>query len=150
MKILVSVLLFLSFLQTTIVSLDLVLIILIARAFIKEERNNLYLGFIFGLLISHLSLLPLGLLSIVYLVIIELVHLVSHSRFAKHFLLIIPLALTMLLFEQVIISLITNKEITLSWMIFIETAVTLPVYFVLRIWEERFIVKKEIKLKINP
>lgn len=150
MQILVLTLILLSFLEATIIPLNLVLIVLIARAFIKEEKENLYLAFIFGLLLSHLNLMPLGILSIIYLVIIKLMHLVSHTRLAKHFLLIIPLSLSMLGLEHILISLIFNKTIYLSWVLLVEAAITLPTFFVLRVWEERFIPKKEIKLKYNP
>lgn len=150
MQILVLTLILLSFLEATIIPLNLVLIVLIARAFIKEEKENLYLAFVFGLLLSHLNLMPLGILSIIYLVIIKLVHLLSHTRLAKHFLLIIPLSLSMLGLEHILISLIFNKTIYLSWVLLVEAAITLPTFFVLRVWEERFIPKKEIKLKYNP
>lgn len=148
MKTLIAVLIIASFLQTTILPLDLVLLILICRSYIKSERINLYLAFGFGLLISHLELKTLGPISITYLVLIFLTQILSKSRLAGNSLLIVPVSLILLFLNQIISSQFTLQAFQFSFKIFIESLLALPVLYLIRFWEERFIVRKEIKLRV--
>lgn len=148
MKTLIAILIIASFLQSTILPLDLVLIILICRAFIREEEENLYLTFAFGLLVSLLNGNLLGFQSIIYLLIVFLTQLISKSRLSKNSLLIIPLSFVFLTFNNMAASLFTNQSIQLFPKIILETVLCLPVFYLLRVWEERFIPRKEIKLKV--
>ncbi|MBI2334731.1 hypothetical protein HYU96_02920 [Candidatus Daviesbacteria bacterium] len=136
MKILVILLFIASFLQASVLPLNLVLIILICRAYLKAQKSNLYLAFFFGLLISHLTLTPLGEKSLVYLVFMQIIHVLSKSRLAGHPFLIWPLTFILVLADSGLSSAL--------WAAF----VALPVFYSLKIWEERFIPAKEIKLRI--
>lgn len=149
MKTLILILITLSFLQSTILPLNLVLIVLICRAFIKIDKANLYLSFGFGLFISNLNLWQLGVESCVYLIIIQMVHSLSKTRFASNSLLIVPISLFFLSFDQILISLFTRGSLVIWPKVFIEAIVALPAFYVIRVWEERFIVRKEIKLKVS-
>lgn len=148
MKTLIVILIIASFLQTTILPLDLVLLVLICRSYIKSEKINLYLAFGFGLLISHLELKTLGLISITYLVLIFLTQILSKSRLAGNSLLIVPVSLILLFLNQIISSQLTLQAFQFSFKIFIESLLALPVLYLIRFWEERFIVRKEIKLRV--
>lgn len=148
MKTLIVSLIIASFLQSTILPLDLVLIILICRSFIREEEENLYLAFTFGLIVALLNGNLLGFQSIVYLLIVFLTHLVSKSRLAKNSLLIIPLSFAFLSFNNIALSYMTNQSIRLFPKIILETTLCMPVFYLLRVWEERFIPRKEIKLRV--
>lgn len=139
MKTLVAVLIISSFIQSTILPLDLVLIILICRSYIRSDKSNLFLAFGFGLLDAHLNLTPLGLQSLVNLLVVAVTAYFSKSRLAGNSLLIIPLSLVLLLI---------NQSLKPSPKIFIEAAFSLPMLYLIRWWEERFIVQKEIKLRI--
>jgi cell shape-determining protein MreD len=149
MRILIIILIFLSFLQTTIIPLNLVLIVLISRSFIKVERENLYLAFCFGLFLSFLSLNPIGVLSILYLIIIQAIYLISKTRFANLILMILPVSFLMYLIIYTIRFVLQGQTFYFSFNILAETMLTLPTYLVLRYWEERFVVKKEIKLRFR-
>ncbi len=140
MKTLILILILLSFVQTTILPLDLVLIILICRAYIKTQQENLYLAFGFGLLLSHLQLLLFGILSIFYLISIMLTQLFTKSPLAGRSLLIIPMSFVILLGF--------NHDLQLFPKVIIESLFSLPILYLLKLWEERFVVKKEIKLRI--
>ena len=137
MKILIIILILAAFLQTTVLPIDLVLLILICRAYVINEKENLYLAFAFGLLTSHLYLTSLGLHSLIYLIAVQAVQLLSRSNLAGNSLLILPISL----------SLITLTTFNFSEGI-IASILSLPVLYLVRFWEERFIVRKEIKLKI--
>lgn len=147
MKALILVLIIVSLIQTTILSLDLVLIILICRAYIKADQKNLYLAFIFGLLISLLDIIPLGLLSIIYLMLVQATQTFSKYRLAGNILLIIPVSLAGLFTSQLIISLYLHQAIEFLKLL-IEGILSLPIVYAVKLWEERFIIQKEFKLKI--
>lgn len=147
MKTLIIVLTIVAFLQTTILPLDLVLLILICRAYIRPDQVNLYLSLGLGLLISQLDLSPLGLHSVVYLALTTLTSSLSKSPLARNSLLIIPISFVLLFLNQMIISLITHQTPELGKVIF-ESLLALPILYLIRLWEERFIVRKDIKLKV--
>lgn len=148
MKSLVLVLVILSFIQSSIVSLDLVLIALICRSYIKNDSKNFYLAFGFGLLNSYLTLTPLGLQSIIYLILIAITLGLSKSRLAGNALLIIPLTFILVSINHIAIATVTSQSFQLSPKNLIESILALPILFVVRMWEERFIVRGDIKLRI--
>lgn len=148
MKTLIIILILLSFIQSTIIPLNLVLIILICRSFIISEKSNFYLAFAFGLLISFLNSNILGLQSIIYLLLIALTQILSKSRLTANYLLIIPLNLVLLSINNVASSLSMLQSIHLWPQVVIEAILSLPTLYLIKIWEERFVVRKEIKLKL--
>lgn len=102
------------------------------------DKANLFLAFAFGLLNGHLNLATLGLTSVTYLIIAAIVEGLSKSRLAGNPLLIVPLTFGLLL----------GSQVTLFPKIFLESLISLPIFYLVKIWEERFIVQKEIKLKV--
>lgn len=147
MKTLIIILIIAAFFQTTIVPIDLVLLILICRAYIKSERANLYLSFAFGLLVSHLNLTSLGLQSLIYLTATAATESLSKIRLAGNPLLIVPISLVFLSLNQIINSVVGSNVLEFP-MVIIASFLSLPALYLIRFWEERFIVRKEIKLKI--
>lgn len=148
MKTIIIILILLAFLQTTVLPLDLVLIILICRAYIRTDKANLYLSFFMGLLVSHLNLAPLGIQSILYISSVQITQMLSKSRLAGNSFIIIPLSFSLLLINEVINSLIMHQSFQIFPKVFIESILSLPALFLLKLWEERFIVRKDIKLKL--
>lgn len=148
MKILIVVLIICSFLQSTIIPVDLNLIILICRSYTRSDKSNLFLAFAFGLLNSYLNLNLLGLQSLIYLVLVSFTQTLSKSRLAGNLLLIMPLVLFSSAVNQVTLSIAGNYSIELFPKIFLESFISLPSLYLIRLWEERFIVKREIKLRV--
>lgn len=147
MKTFIFILILLAFLQTTIIPLDLVLMVLILRVYIVTEKENLFLGFGVGLLISYLSNSPLGFYSLIFLVLIELTQLFRKTPLAGHFLVIAPLMFIMLSLQALALLIFLHQSI--NWLqILVEGLLALPLYLVIKIWEERFVVRGEIKLKV--
>lgn len=139
MKTLIIVLIIAAFLQTTILPIDLVLLILICRAYIVRERANLYLAFAFGLTVAFLSLANLGFASLIYLGIVQATQILSKTRLAGHPLLIVPISLV---FLSINLFLDSSSNVILG------SLLSLPIFYSLRLWEERFVVKREIKLRV--
>ncbi len=149
MKTLIIILIIIAFLQTTVLPIDLILIILICRSYIRINKSNLYLALVFGLMVSHLSLTTLGIDSLVYILAVELTHLLSKTRLAGNSLLIIPVSLLLILGSHLLSSIFLHLSIYNFPKVLIESLVSLPVFYMLRVWEERFIVRKDIKLRVN-
>ncbi|MBI4038874.1 hypothetical protein HY384_02850 [Candidatus Daviesbacteria bacterium] len=148
MKTLIAILIIVAFLQTTILPIDLVLIILICRSYIKVGKLNLILGFWLGLLVSFLDLTPLGVQAVIYLFIIQLVQVLSKFPLAGNSLLIVPISLILLSLNHFFISLAAQTTTQLFPKVIVESLLSLPVLYLLRLWEDRFFVRKEIRLKI--
>lgn len=149
MKTIIVVLIIASFLQATVLPLDLVLIILICRSYIKTEKANLFLAFAFGLFVAHLNLYPIGLESIVYLILIQMTQMMSKSPLLNHAIVIMPLTFILLLLNDIVSSLLIHQSVHLMPKVAMESILSLPIFYLLRLWEERFIVRKEIKLKVG-
>lgn len=148
MKTLIFALIIISFIQSTVLPIDLVLIILICRSYIKSDRANLFLAFGFGLLISFLNITVLGINSLIYLLFIFLVQSLSKSRLSGNLFLIVPLTFCLLFTNQLINLTLFHQPLEIFPKIFLESIFSLPILYLIKIWEERFIVQKGIKLKI--
>lgn len=141
MKTLIFFLIIASFIQTTILPVDFVLLILISRAYLKSDKANLYLAFAFGLLVGFLNLSNLGFVSLIYLLIVTGTRILSKLRLAGNPLLIVPVSFGFL-------SLIHITDFRFS-AVLLSSLLSLPILYLIRLWEERFVVQKEIKLKIK-
>ncbi len=148
MKTLIAMLIICSLIQYTILPIDLVLIILICRSYLKSDKNNLLLAFSFGLLNGLLNISTLGLTSLIYLFLVAITESLSRSRLAGNLLLIVPLSLVFLTINQLVISVYLHQYLELFPKILIESLLSLPVLYFVRLWEERFIVRKDIKLRV--
>ncbi len=148
MKTLIVILIIISFIQSTSLPLNLVLIILIARALVRPDRFNLILAFGFGLFISHLSLQPLGFKSLIYLILIQLTQILSKSRLSASQFLIMPATAILSSIDLISTSFLNHQSPQLLPEVLFESLVSLPIFFLVRVWEERFIVRKEIKLRL--
>ncbi len=141
MKTLIAVLIIASFLESTILPIDLVLLILICRSYIRPDKANLYLAFGFGLFAGSLNLSLIGLSSLIYLMITSMTESLSKSRLAGNSFLIVPLSTLLLSVNQTIPQLIAHQAIQLFPRVLIDALLSLPVLYLVRFWEERFIVK---------
>ncbi len=147
MKTLIFILTLLSFLQATVIPLDLVLIFLMSRAMVLQDKENLYFAFGFGLLISFLTNTPLGFYSLLYLCLVQLVSMVNKMPITGHFLVVVPITFVGLCIKNLALDLVL-KESFMIWPVIIGTIVSLLIYFGVKFWEERFIIKHDVRLKI--
>ena len=153
MKTLIAILILASFLQATILPLDLALMIIILRTYIKDDSSNLYLAFFVGLLVSHLTISPLCILSLIYLGLTKATRMLNRSRLSEHIVTVIPLVFVLFVVKELtlgfstIVNLWPEVFVSEAKNLFIESLLALPVYLVIRFWEERFVVK-DIKLRV--
>lgn len=148
MKAIIAILILAAFLQSTVLSVDLVLIILILRSYIRVEKANYFLALFMGLFVSHLNFAPLGVESIIYLMLVQVTHMAAKSRFSENALTVVPLTLTLLSIHTSLSAWVSEQSIQLWPKVAIESFLSLPLYLVIKFWEERFVVRKDIKLRI--
>lgn len=149
MKLLLIILTVTAFFQTTILPSDLVLIILVTRSLIVQDKYNFYLAFTFGLLISFLEFTPLGIHSLIYILLLQIVYLISNTRLSTHILVVMPVVFMCLTLNSLINLLIFKQTLNLWPNVAIESVVALLVFLILRFWEERFIPRKDVKLRMS-
>ncbi|OGE13995.1 hypothetical protein A3F00_04265 [Candidatus Daviesbacteria bacterium RIFCSPHIGHO2_12_FULL_37_11] len=147
MKTLIVVLILLSFIQVTLVPLNLVLLVLILRAYLYPEKINLYLGFFLGLLISFLESQALGVYSLAYVVFIQSIQMFRKAQFAMHYFVMIPSIVLILSLNLIFPQAVSGSTINLWPDILKETLLIIPVFFIIKVWEERFVVKPEVKIR---
>jgi cell shape-determining protein MreD len=111
------------------------------------EKENLYLAFFVGLLLSHLTSTPLGFYSLMFLSFVQITHLFSKSRFFGNFWSVVPLTLVILSVNALISSYIFHQSLQIWPKVVLESVFSLPLFIVIKFWEERFIVK-DLRLKI--
>lgn len=153
MKTLIAVLIISAFVQTAVIPVNLILLILIARSYLKAESSNLYLAFAFGFLTAHLNLSSLGLTALSYLIFVSGVSALSKLRMAGNPLAVIPVSFLILSADKIITMYLQSGiflRFSSSWFteLIFASVLSLPVLYAVRLWEERFIAHKDIKLKI--
>ncbi len=152
MRISIAVLLALAFFQAVFLPVDLVGLVLVVRFLITDDDLNIYLAFGLGLLVSFLANLPLGSLSLFYLVALALVNMVKKVDFFSHWSLSLPIVLLALFAESLLRNFLSGAGIFSGFVFlwwFLSALLILPAYFLVRFWEERFIPQKELRLKLK-
>jgi hypothetical protein len=145
---LIIVMTLLSFIQVAWLPFNIIFLIIIIRSYIVDEQENLYLAFGFGLLLSILSGQTLGLLSLEYLIFVEMVQILRRFEFSSHPLIILPIAGGALILNQALNVLLFQSSFDMKAFI-ISLIFILPVFFAVKFWEERFIPASDIKLKLG-
>lgn len=148
MKVTILILVLAAFIQATLLPVDLVLLILILRTYITKEKSNLFLAFGMGILVSHLSFSPLGVQSTIYLIIVQLTQGYARLHYWNTVLTLVPFIFILLLVDSLTMFFVTKQSINIWPELIVEGLLSLPLYFILRFWEERFIVRHDIKLKV--
>lgn len=147
MKLFIFILILACFLQGAFLPLNLALILLISRSLITVERSNLILGFIAGILLGLITSVNIGFYSLLFLIFIELTHTIKKSPLSSNILTIVPLTFlftgVLSFFEQTFF----GSQIHIS-LLFVQALLSLPLFLVIRFWEERFIISTPLKLKV--
>lgn len=148
MKLFILLLIIAIFLQTSFVPINLVLILIISRAFVIEELANYYLAFFGGILLGILSVNNIGFWPLVLLIIVKILHLSKKLPLSKNIFTVAIMAFVLLSAVDFLQSFLFHQDFEIK-KVFIENIIAIPVYYLMKIWEERFIVKSEVKLKIR-
>jgi hypothetical protein len=145
---LIIFLILISFVEASIWSINLLLMIILLRAYIRVGVENLYLAFGFGLLLSFLEHTPMGLYSLLFIALVTLIHMISKAPLSKNLFTVVPSILITLVIGDYVLSIIRHVSWQMWPQVLYEAILILPIYIVLKLWEERFVVKKGVKLKV--
>lgn len=148
MKGLIIILVFASLIQSSLLPINLVLMILIIRSFTVDAKSNFYLAFIFGLVISLLQGQIMGLISLINLFSVSLVTVLKRSQIVQNLITLMLAGVAVLTIDNIIQSLIAQASLDFKLAIY-HTIILIPMYLLVRFLEERFVVQKEIKLRLK-
>lgn len=148
MRGLIFILIFASLIQSTFLPINLVLMILIIRSFIVDSKSNFYLAFIFGLVVSLFQGQIIGLVSLINLFSVAIVSVLKRSQIAQNLITLMLAGFALLTIDNIIQSLIAKISLDFKLAIY-QTIILIPMYLLVRFLEERFIVQKEIKLRMK-
>lgn len=142
-------LLFLSlfaFLQSAFLPINLVLVLLIARDLVVEDRDNLLLAFFGGLILSFLSQINLGYFPLIFILTVKLNALLKKLPVSLNPLMIFLYGSLLITLAALLNSFFVSQQLTIAVHL-IEAILVLPSYYLVKLWEERFLVKSQ-KLRV--
>ena len=148
MKLLTPLLIIAALVQTSFLPVNIVLVILICKSYLYEEKSNYFLAFLGGIILSVLSSSNLGFWPLILLLVVKTSHILRKlpivtSIFTASILVGIILILLAFMEQFLFKKSIAVKEIIWG------TLFSLPIYFILQIWQDRLLFRHDIKLKIR-
>jgi len=148
MKFYILLLIIGGFLQTSFLPLNLILILIIGRALVTDDLANYYLAFFGGIFLSILAVTNLGFWPLALLTVVKLAYLSKKLPLSKNGLTAFAIGLILIFGIDFGEAKILQRSFQLNRAI-IEAVLLVPIYYFLKFWEQRFIVKPEVKLKIR-
>lgn len=148
MKLFAFLLLLAAFLQTSFLSLNLCLLLLISRSYAVHKKDNYYLAFLAGIIIGILTTVNLGIWPLIFLVVVLLCHTIRRLPIMNRTITVVPLTLIILLVVNGLEFLFFKTPV--NWLtLVIGSIINLPIFYLVKEWEERFITKPGLKLKYS-
>lgn len=148
MKTLLLLITLFAFLQSAFLGVNLVMVILIARALVVSDRENLFLAFFGGLILSFLTQVNLGYYPLIFILIVKLGELVKTFPVSFNLFMIFLSGAVLVAIAGGLNVVFINQEMSLYTHLF-EAILVVPFYFFIKLWEERFVVKSHMKLRMR-
>ena len=148
MKLFILLIIISLFLQSSFVPVNLVLILIISRALVTEDISNYYASFFAGIFLGILSVSNIGYWPITLLIIVKAVYLSKKLPLSKNILSAVITAFILILLSDFLQSKFLSQNFQILKTIS-EALLTVPFYYLFKFWEDRFIVKPEVRLKIR-
>lgn len=139
---------FAALLQTTVVSLNLCLVTLIAVAFIRRDGLDLYVGFIGGLILGLLSGVNVGFYPIIFLIILEAIYFYKKLPISGNAFFSLPAIIGSLLFLDLSQQIILNQSPNF-YSLPIETLLFLLIFFLVQFFEDRVNQAYDTRLRLK-
>lgn len=137
-----------AFLQSAFLPVNLVLVLLIARSLIIDDRENLYLAFFGGLILSFLTQINLGYYPILFLAVVKLSGMFKMLPVSFNLLMVFLSGALIVALTTTVNRLVIGQYVEV-WPHLMEAVLVIPTYFFVKLWEERFVVKSHMKLKMR-
>lgn len=148
MKTLYFLLILAAFLQSSILPLNLCLIILIAQNFASERPQSLLVAFFAGIFLSILTAQNLGFWPLIFIAVVEIIYLVKKLPLLANSYVIFLGSFLILGAVSAIEKLILKSSVsTLS--LFISSFLVIVFHFLIKFFAGRYITSSQLKLKIN-
>jgi hypothetical protein len=148
MKFFIIFLILAALIQSSFLSINLCLVILICRSLIVDEPLNYWAGFFIGIFLGLLQGQNIGFWPLIFLLMIKIASVLKSLPFSSNIFTVLPISLVLLSLTTGIENIFLHQMIDFKKVI-IETLISFPIYLIFRFWEERFVVKNDIKLKIR-
>lgn len=148
MKTLLLLITLFAFLQSAFLGINLVLVILIARALVVSDRDNLYLAFFGGLILSFLTQINLGYYSLIFILIVKLGEFIKTFPVSFNLLMIFISGALLVAIVGGINMVFIDQNLSI-YIHLIEAILVVPFYFMIKLWEERFVIKSHMKLRMR-
>ena len=149
MNVLIGLLILSAFLQTSFLGINIVLLIIVVRSFIVESTANYYLALFAGILLGLLSVQNLGFWPFIFLLTVKIAHLLRRMPFNIGILTALP-AIVIAISITVLSEYFFLKQTPNHIKIIAELITSIPIFIIIRFWEERFIIHPStVKLKLR-
>lgn len=146
MKTLLLLITLFSFLQSAFLGVNLVVVLVAARSLVIDDRDNLFLAFFGGLILSFLTQVNLGYYPLVLILIVKTSVVLKRLPVSFNLLTIFLAGGFLIAIGAILNSLFIDQPVKV-WPLVIEAVLLLPFFYLVRFWEERFLTKS-VKLKV--
>lgn len=147
MKTLLLLITFFAFLQSAFLPVNLILVAIIARSMVLEDKSNYFLAFMAGLILSFLTLVNLGYYPLIFIIAVKSISLLKKLPVSFSPLMIFLYGSLVIAGIAMVNDFFIGVQIKIYPQL-VEAILVLPAYYLVKIWEERFIIKPQIKLKV--
>lgn len=147
MKIFLLLLILFSFMQSAFLPLNLVLVLIVARSLAIDDKKNLLMGFSGGLALSFLTQTNLGYWPIILVLAAKLTATITKLPISFNPLIIFLSGGIIISIVATLNGFLIDEELQILTHI-LEAVLVVPAFYLVRAWEERFVVKGAIKLKV--
>lgn len=148
MKTFLLLLILFAFFQSAVSTLNLVLIILIARSLVLDNGENLVLAFFGGLVLSFLTQTNLGYWPLVLILVTKFGHFLRKLPVSFNPVMVFIAGALQIFLALLLDKILLNGRFEIYEHL-IEAILVVPSYYLIRMWEERFVDKGTIKLKMR-
>lgn len=148
MRLFIILILLSAFIQTSFLPINLCLILILSRSLVSYKRSNYILGTVSGIILGVLNGQNIGFWALVFLIVSAIIHSTKKLPFSFTYITVIPIAFLASLMVSFLEKTFFGQTINFV-KVFIEAFLTLPAYIFIKFWEERFVVRTDIKLKIS-
>lgn len=113
-----------------------------------DDKSNLYLAFFGGILLGLLMSVNIGFYTLLFIIIVEILRMLRRFAISANILVVPPITFVFLLVISYLEQLFFHQTFSLGNLI-VQALLALPIYILVRFWEERFVVAPPLKLKIR-
>lgn len=137
-----------AFIQSSLVNLNLCLVLLSVRALVLEKKENFYLAFFSGILLGVLTSKNLGFYPILFIFVVKLLSILNQTRITPtNYLVVLPACLIVFTVAEYLEKFFFGESVSFV-KIAIETVLVIPTFLIISVLEDRLTPKGGIRLRV--